>query len=63
MPLLDRLANRKTRSEIDVWSEAFGVGERLPTLPLYVAVDLAMLVDFEATYQETCRRLRVPTIS
>lgn len=56
-----RAVRREMRDEIDVWPSTFGIGARLPSLPLYVAVDFAVLVDFEATYQQTCQKLRLPT--
>ena len=52
---------RESREEIDVWPTTLQIGDRLPDLPLYVAADLMVMVDFEATYQETCRNLRLPT--
>lgn len=51
---------RETREEIDVWAAPFNVGDRLPTLPLYVAADFVVNVDFESAYEETCRKLRLP---
>jgi hypothetical protein len=54
-----RPVRRETREEIDVWPATFDIGDDLPRLPLYVGPDLAVTVDFEAAYQETCRKLRV----
>jgi hypothetical protein len=56
-----RAVRRESRDEIDVWSAALSLGDSLPILPLYVAADFAVNVDFEGTYQETCEKLRVPT--
>jgi hypothetical protein len=50
---------RAAREEIDAWRELLHVGGPLPTLPLFLGADQSVLVDFEATYRETCRRLRV----
>jgi hypothetical protein len=50
---------RESREEIDVWPATFQIGGRLPDLPLYVAADLMVMIDFEATYQETCQVLRI----
>jgi hypothetical protein len=36
------------------------VGEPLPTLPLWLSETLTVTVDLEASYQETCRVLRIP---
>jgi Protein of unknown function (DUF4058) len=54
-----RAVRRESREEIDVWPATFGIGDRLPSLPLYVAADLAVMVDFEAAYLQTCRLLRI----
>jgi hypothetical protein len=50
---------RKERPEIDVWPATFHLGESLPTLPLRLTGDLFVPVDFEAAYQEACRRRRL----
>jgi hypothetical protein len=41
------------------WYHPLAVGERLPTLPLWLAYDLAVPLDLDATYEETCRNLRI----
>jgi len=41
------------------WAHPLAVGRVLPTLPLWLAVDLAMPLDLEATYEEACRDLRI----
>ncbi len=50
---------RQERPEIDVWPATFQVGEPLPVLPLRLTGDLFVPVDFEAAYQEACRRRRL----
>jgi hypothetical protein len=50
---------RGLREEIDVWPVRLHIGSPLPSLPLYVGAELSLLVDFEESYQETCRRLRL----
>jgi hypothetical protein len=54
-----RPVERNQRGEIDIWPVSFAVGDRLPTLPLRLTRDLFVPVDFEATYQEACRRRRL----
>jgi hypothetical protein len=54
-----RPVRRDGRDEIDVWQARLEVGSRLPNLPLFVGADLPVLVDFEASYVETCQRLRL----
>ena len=43
-------------AEIEIWPATFSVGDPLPELPLHLTGDLFVPVDFEATYQEACRR-------
>jgi hypothetical protein len=50
---------REERAEIDLWTAACAVGQPLPLLPLRLTGDLFMPVDFEAAYQEACRRRRL----
>jgi hypothetical protein len=54
-----RPTRRGSREEIDVWPAPLHVGGPLRSLPLYVGLELPLLVNFEETYQETCRRLRL----
>lgn len=44
---------------LETWAHAFAVGQPLPTLPLWLADNLAIPVDLETSYQETCRILRI----
>jgi hypothetical protein len=50
---------RSGREEIDGWHAPLQVGGKLPSLPLFLGPDQAIWIDFEASYQETCRRLRL----
>lgn len=52
---------RTGESQVDVWCAPCVIGEPLPVLPLRLRGDLFVPVDFEATYQEACRRRRIPT--
>jgi hypothetical protein len=36
------------------------VGRALPTLPIWLQDDLSIALDLEASYEETCRALRIP---
>jgi hypothetical protein len=46
--------------QFEAWTHALTLGQPLPTLPLWVADDLAVPLELEESYQETCRILRVP---
>jgi hypothetical protein len=50
---------RQERPEIDWWTAACSVGSPLPTMPLRLTGDTFVPVDFEASYQEACRRRRL----
>ena len=54
-----RPVRRQDRPEIDLWMATFALGGTLPLLPLRLTGDLFVPVDFEATYQEACRRRRL----
>ncbi len=44
-----------TRSQLDVWPVELTLGAALPTLPLWLSGELAIPLELESTYQETCR--------
>jgi hypothetical protein len=54
-----RPVEREERAEIEFWHGPCAVGAALPTMPLRLTGDLIVPVDFEATYQEACRRRRL----
>jgi hypothetical protein len=41
------------------FSPALALGQPLPTLPLWLADDLAIPLELEPSYEETCRVLRI----
>jgi hypothetical protein len=47
-------------SKMEVWYEPLAVGEAIPTMPLWIAADLAVPVHLEASYNDTCEILRIP---
>jgi uncharacterized protein DUF4058 len=54
-----RPVRRQDRPEIDFWPVTCAVGAPLPDLPLRLTGDLIVPVEFEAAYQEACRRRRL----
>lgn len=57
-------ATLRTRCEgprrlLDHWYYPLVVGENLPTLPVWLKADWAISLDLEASYEETCRTLRI----
>src|SRR5262249_50215102 len=55
-----RWAAQVDSSRFRAWTHSLAVGQPLPTLPLWLADDLAVPLDLESTYEETCRILRIP---
>jgi Protein of unknown function (DUF4058) len=47
------------RPRLETWAYPLVVGQPLPTLPLWLSEDLAVSVELEASYEETCRVLRI----
>jgi hypothetical protein len=52
-----RKVGRKPR--LETWAYPLIVGQPLPTLPIWLTEDLAVALDLEASYEETCRALRI----
>ena len=44
---------------LKAWPHPLAIGQPLPTLPLWLASDLAVPLELEASYEETCRVLRI----
>jgi hypothetical protein len=42
------------------WAQPLALGQPLPTLPLWLSGELAVPLELEANYEETCRILRIP---
>lgn len=47
------------KSHLDAWAHRLVLGEPLPTLPLWLTPDLAVALELEASYEETCKVLRI----
>jgi hypothetical protein len=62
-PPLYAVAYRTTKVNeawrLDAWAEVLRLGATPPTLPLWLASDLAVPLELEASYEETCRVLRI----
>ncbi len=46
-------------ARLETWVHALALGQPLPTLPLWLADNLAVPLELEASYEETCRILRI----
>ncbi len=47
------------RWRLESWEHELAIGALLPTLPLWLSEDLAVPLELETTYEETCRSLRI----
>jgi Protein of unknown function (DUF4058) len=45
---------------LETWRHPLTLGQPLPTLPLWLAKNLAVPLELELSYEETCRILRIP---
>jgi hypothetical protein len=54
-PLLMRIV-----MHLETWAHPLELGRALPTLPLWLAGNLAVPLELDASYEETCRVLRIP---
>jgi hypothetical protein len=52
--------NKEDRWILETWVNPLALGRPLPTLPLWLAEDLAVPLELEPSYEETCRILRFP---
>ena len=54
-------ATRKDRQWlVETWFHPLTVSQPLPTLPLWLSDDLAIPLELESSYEETCQVLRLP---
>lgn len=54
-----RVVRNKKQVRLDAWPTSLTVGEALPTLPLWLAADLAVPLELELTYEAACKSLRI----
>jgi len=47
------------QNRLELWVEALAVGESLPTLPLWLSVELALPISLEQTYLAACAARRI----
>jgi hypothetical protein len=54
-----RVVGDGDRTHLDAWPFALSVGSDLPTLPLWLAPDLAVPLELELTYADACASLNI----
>lgn len=47
------------KTKLDTWSHPLKVGQPLPSLPVWLSKRQSVALDLEASYEETCRVLRI----
>jgi hypothetical protein len=63
-PPLYAVACRGTKKDdswlLETWAHTLTLGQPLPTLPLWLADNLSVPLELEASYEATCQALRIP---
>ena len=52
-----RWVSKGTRARLEAWSHTLMIGQPLPTLPLWLGVDLVIALDLEHSYEQACNDL------
>ena len=55
-----RTAENDDAWSLETWAHTLTLGQPLPTLPLWLANNLAVPLELEECYEETCRVLQIP---
>lgn len=55
-----RKRSESRRTKLDNWFRPLVIGRSLPTLPVWLSATQTVSLDLEASYEETCRVLRIP---
>ena len=54
-----RPIERDGRPSLDIWHERLAIGNRMPSLPLWLRGVICLQVDLDGTYDRTCREQRI----
>ncbi len=54
-----RWSRRGTKDWLEAWARPLEVGKALPVLPLWLSDELAIPLDLETSYEQTCGYLRI----
>jgi hypothetical protein len=55
-----RLTKREKEWVLEAWAQPLGLGQPLPTVPLWLADDLALPLELEESYEQSCGILNIP---
>jgi hypothetical protein len=54
-----RVVARDGQTQVEAWPEPLALGKELPTLPLWIRVDLCLPLPLQQSYTAACRALRI----
>ncbi len=55
-----RLTKRENEWRLETWTQLLDVGRPLPTMPLWLADNLAVPLELEESYEQSCNILNIP---
>lgn len=55
-----RMTDHNETWKLATWFEPLNIGEPLPTMPLWLADNLAVPLELEASYEQSCKILGIP---
>lgn len=55
-----RLTKRAEKWQLEAWTQTLEVGRPLPTMPLWLADNLAVPLELEPSYEQSCGILNIP---
>ena len=55
-----RMTKRGDEWMLETWVQSLELGRPLPTVPLWLADDLAVSLELEESYEESCKILNIP---
>jgi hypothetical protein len=54
-----RAVSENDQARVEAWPEPLAIGAELPTMPLWLGVEICLPVRLESTYGAACRSLRI----
>jgi len=54
-----RVVEREEAPSLDVWHEPLAIGQKLPTMPLWLRGGICLPVELQETYERTCREQKL----
>jgi hypothetical protein len=55
-----RMTKRESEWILEAWPHTLELGRPLPTVPLWLADNLAVPLEFETSYEQSCAILNIP---